>query len=98
MRLASAPPASPGGGVTARGPVLPSPWVVIAVGTAALLSVPVVAVLASLSDELRDLADRLVTASCSQIIRDTRQPVDRVRGLVAKLREEFENAGLKKST
>ena len=50
MRLASAPPASPGGGVTARGPALPSPWAVIAVGTAALLSVPVVAVLASLSD------------------------------------------------
>ena len=34
--------------MTGRRRVLPSPWVVAAVGTAAVLSVPVVAVLASL--------------------------------------------------
>jgi hypothetical protein len=51
-------------------------------------------VLDALPADLRDLADRLVTASRARIVRDTRLPDARVRELFARLRDEFERAGL----
>lgn len=59
------------------------------------LTTDVRAVLARLSPELRDLARRLVTSSVRQIIRETGEPADRVRGRMARLRRVFRSAGLK---
>ncbi len=58
------------------------------------LTTDVRAVLAALPTELRELAQRLVTSSVSQIIRETGEPADRVRGRVAWLRRLFWSAGL----
>jgi RNA polymerase sigma-70 factor (ECF subfamily) len=52
-------------------------------------------VITKLPDDLRDLAERLKTKNFSEIARDMNIPRTTLNGLVRKLRQQFEDAGLK---
>ncbi len=63
--------------------------------TVAQLAQDVADVISTLPEELRDLAERLQTASLSEIARDKSIPRTTLTGAVRRLRQRFENVGLK---